>query len=203
MEYITDELIVCNIGFPSKELYHIKDRLENFYMLGSMGLCSSIGLGLALSLDKRVIAIDGDGSVLMNLGSISTIGHTRPDNFILYIIDNSAYGSTGNQKTQTETTSLKDIAKACGIDAIEVSQEEELRRVIKESLDGNRTKVIVVKVEPYNEKVENIPLHPMYIKFRFMESIKSCKNNIKNENENNKNYDSKNNKNIKNKIIII
>ncbi|MBW9221375.1 sulfopyruvate decarboxylase subunit beta [Methanothermococcus sp. SCGC AD-155-M21] len=203
MEYITDELIVCNIGFPSRELYHIKDRAENFYMLGSMGLCSSIGLGLALSLDNKVIAIDGDGSVLMNLGSLSTMGHTQPDNFILYIIDNSAYGSTGNQKTQTETTSLKDIAKACGIDAIEVSQEEELRRVIKESLDGNRTKVIVVKVEPYNEKVENIPLHTMYIKFRFMESIKPCENNIKNKNENNKDYYNKNNKNIKNKIIII
>ena len=176
MEYITDELIVCNIGFPSKELYHIKDRSENFYMLGSMGLCSSIGLGLALSINKKVITIDGDGSVLMNLGTLSTIGYTQPDNFILYIIDNSSYGSTGNQKTQTETTSLKDIARACGIDTIEISKEEELRMTIKESLNSNGTKVIVVKVEPYNEKVKNIPLHPMHIKFRFMESIRQYNN---------------------------
>jgi len=172
MEYIKDEIIVCNIGFPSKELYHIKDRPKNFYMLGSMGLCSSIGLGLALSLNKKVIAIEGDGSLLMNLGSLSTIGYTQPDNFILYLIDNSAYGSTGNQKTHTVNTNLCGIARACGIDAVEVSQEENLRKVIEEALNGNKTKVIVVKVEPYNEKVGNIPLHPMYIKFRFMESIK-------------------------------
>lgn len=172
MEYIKDEIVVCNIGFPSKELYHIKDRPENFYMLGSMGLCSSIGLGLALSLNKKVIAIEGDGSLLMNLGTLSTIGYTQPDNFILYVIDNSVYGSTGNQRTHTESTSLCGIARACGIDAVEVSQEDDLRRVIEESLNDSKSKVIVVKAEPYNEKVENIPLHPMYIKFRFMESIK-------------------------------
>ena len=172
MEYVTDEIVVCNIGYPSRELYYIKDRPENFYMLGSMGLCSSIGLGLALSLNRKVISIEGDGSILMNLGTLSTIGYTKPDNFILYIIDNSVYGSTGNQRTHTENTNLCEIARACGIDAVEVSQEDDLRRVIKEALDENKTKVIVVKVEPYNENVGNIPLHPMYIKFRFMESIK-------------------------------
>ena len=172
MEYVRDEIVVCNIGIPSKELYHIKDRPENFYMLGSMGLCSSIGLGLALSLNKKVIAIEGDGSLLMNLGALSTIGYTQPDNFILYVVDNSVYGSTGNQKTHTESTGLCGIARACGIDAVEVSQEDDLRREIEKALNNNKTKAIVVKVEPYNEKVENIPLHPMYIKFRFMESIK-------------------------------
>jgi len=177
MEYVRDEIVVCNLGFPSRELYYIKDRPENFYMLGSMGLCSSIGLGLALSLDKKVIVIEGDGSLLMNLGTLSTVGYTRPDNLILYIIDNSVYGSTGNQKTHTESTDLCGIAKACGIDAVEVSQEENLRRVIEETLNDNKTKVIVVKVEPYNEKVGNIPLHPMYIKFRFMESIEVYRKN--------------------------
>jgi len=172
MEYVRDEIVVCNIGIPSKELYRIKDRPENFYMLGSMGLCSSIGLGLALSLNKKVIAIEGDGSLLMNLGALSTIGYTQPDNFVLYVIDNSVYGSTGNQRTHTESTNLCGIARACGIDAVEVSQEDEVRRAIEDALNDSKTKVIVVKVEPYNEKVENIPLHPMYIKFRFMESIK-------------------------------
>ncbi|HIQ32687.1 MAG TPA: sulfopyruvate decarboxylase subunit beta [Methanothermococcus okinawensis] len=172
MEYVRDEVVVCNLGFPSKELYHIRDRPENFYMLGSMGLCSSIALGLALSLDKKVIAIEGDGSLLMNLGTLSTIGYTQPDNLLLYIVDNSAYGSTGNQRTHTERISLCKIARACGIEAIEVSQEGDLRRVIEEALKDNKTRAIVVKVEPHNENVEDIPLHPMYIKFRFMESIK-------------------------------
>ena len=68
MRDIEDELIVCNIGFPSRELYDIKDRNENFYMIGSMGLASSIGLGLALARpDKDIVVIDGDGSLLMNM----------------------------------------------------------------------------------------------------------------------------------------
>ncbi|MBS7288417.1 MAG: sulfopyruvate decarboxylase subunit beta, partial [Candidatus Freyarchaeota archaeon] len=69
VEELDGELVVCNIGYPSRELYSVRDRDENFYMLGSMGLASSIGLGLALSTRKRVVVFDGDGSLLMNLGS--------------------------------------------------------------------------------------------------------------------------------------
>ena len=65
MENIEDEVIVCNIGFPSKELYDIQDRVRNFYMIGSMGLASSIGLGLAISkADEKIVVIDGDGFLL-------------------------------------------------------------------------------------------------------------------------------------------
>ena len=69
-ETIHDELVICNIGLPSQELYKINDRPNYFYMLGSMGLASSIGLGLSLTVDKNVISIDGDGSVLTNLGTL-------------------------------------------------------------------------------------------------------------------------------------
>ena len=68
-ETIQDELVICNIGLPSQELYKINDRPNYFYMLGSMGLASSIGLGLSLTVDKNVISIDGDGSVLMNMNT--------------------------------------------------------------------------------------------------------------------------------------
>ena len=74
MSYVDEELVICNIGFPSRELYEINDRSRNFYMIGSMGLASSIGLGLALSKPhEKVIVIDGDGSLLMNMGSLVTI----------------------------------------------------------------------------------------------------------------------------------
>jgi sulfopyruvate decarboxylase subunit beta len=83
------ELIVCNLGIPSKELYHLKDCDRNFYMMGSMGLASSISLGLAISNpNKEVWCIDGDGSLLMNLGSLSTIANVNPDNLTLIVIDN-------------------------------------------------------------------------------------------------------------------
>jgi sulfopyruvate decarboxylase subunit beta len=75
------ELVICNIGFPSRELYDIRDRDENFYMIGSMGLASSIGFGLALARpDKKVVVIDGDGSLLMNMGSLVTVFSNSPKN---------------------------------------------------------------------------------------------------------------------------
>ena len=75
-------LLISNIGYPSRELYSVCDRPENFYMLGSMGMASSIGLGLALARpERRVIVLDGDGSVLMNLGTLATIACTAPRTF--------------------------------------------------------------------------------------------------------------------------
>ena len=97
-----DALLISNIGFPSRELFSVKDRPENFYMLGSMGLASSIGLGLALARpERKVMVLDGDGSVLMNLGTLATIAHYAPENYLLVILDNCCYGSTGSQPTCT------------------------------------------------------------------------------------------------------
>ena len=85
---LKDNLVICNIGLPSQELYKINDQPNFFYMLGSMGLSSSIGLGLSLSQNKNVISIDGDGSVLMNMNTLATIGNRAPSNYTLLIIDN-------------------------------------------------------------------------------------------------------------------
>ena len=116
---IRDELVVCNIGAPSQELCALDDRATNFYMLGTMGLASSIGFGLAVAQDKPVISIDGDGSVLTNLATLATIANNPRDNFILLIIDNGSYGSTGDQPTYTgRLTSLAAVARACGCENV-------------------------------------------------------------------------------------
>jgi len=85
---LNPHLVVCNIGLPSQELHMIDDNERNFYMLGTMGLSSSIGFGLALAQDKPVISIDGDGSVLTNLGTLPTIANNATGNYTLLIIDN-------------------------------------------------------------------------------------------------------------------
>ena len=104
---LNNKLVICNIGLPSQELYQINDKPNYFYMFGSMGLASSIGLGLALSQKKDVVSIDGDGSVLMNMNTLSTLGNRAPNNYTLLIVDNGSYGSTGDQKTFTsERTSV-------------------------------------------------------------------------------------------------
>ena len=112
---ISNHFVVCNIGLPSQELHMLDDQPTNFYMLGTMGLSSSIGLGLALAQKQKVIAIDGDGSVLTNLGTLPTIANNVADNFVLLIIDNGSYGSTGDQPTYAgQKTSLTAVAIAGG-----------------------------------------------------------------------------------------
>ena len=163
-ETLQNNLVVCNIGLPSQELYKINDRPNYFYMLGSMGLSSSIGLGLSLTIDKNVISIDGDGSVLMNMNTLATIGNRAPSNYTLLIIDNGSYGSTGDQKTFTnEKTSLKDVAIGAGCEkVIECSGEETLENLNKALSDNNHSYVIISNP---------IPLNPITIRDRFRKSI--------------------------------
>ncbi len=170
---VDQALIVCNIGFPSQELYAIQDSPKNFYMLGSMGLSSSIGLGLAQTLAKKeapqtVISIDGDGSVLMNLGTLSTIGNYAPSNYILLLVDNGAYGSTGDQPTHTSgKTDLAAIARAGGTAQVHVSHEAETVEVMKQCLSNAGPHVIVAKVSPGSPKLQPVPFDPGYIRDRF------------------------------------
>lgn len=163
-----DALIVCNLGYPSRELFAMNDRPENFYMLGSMGMASSIGLGLAISNKKRKVwALDGDGSVLMNLGSLSTIACHAPDNYLLIVLDNGVYGSTGSQPTPIcARTNVAKLSRAAGIgDVREVDDEKGLRSELRKMNGG----VLVVKVEPGNADVAIIDLSPEQIKRRFMD----------------------------------
>lgn len=162
-----DALLVGNIGYPSRELYAVGDRPSNFYMLGSMGLASSIGLGLALAQpDRRVIAIDGDGSVLMNLGSLATIADQRPKNYLLVILDNGCYGSTGCQPTCTcRRADLARIAEGAGNEVRIAGTEEELRKGLAER------GVLVVKVEMGNAAVPVIDLSPEEIIGRFTKKV--------------------------------
>ena len=169
---ISDELVVTNIGLPSQEMHLLDDQPTNFYMLGTMGLASSIGLGLAMAQPKKVIAIDGDGSVLMNLGTLPTIANNQVPNFILLIIDNGSYGSTGDQTTYAGMrTSLAEVAKACGCDHVVECAAEDTAAAVGAALGAEQTTVIVSKCESGNIKVPVIELDPVMIKERFMASV--------------------------------
>ncbi|MCR8826176.1 sulfopyruvate decarboxylase subunit beta [Pseudosulfitobacter koreensis] len=171
---IRDHLVVCNIGLPSQELHMIDDQPTNFYMLGTMGLASSIGLGLALAQDKQVIAIDGDGSVLTNLGTLPTIANNVADNFILLIIDNGSYGSTGDQPTYAgKKTSLAAVARACGCDTVIEVAAEDTAQALTDALASRRMTVIVAKCASGNIKVPVITKDPVVIRDRFMTAIRS------------------------------
>ena len=168
MRCIDDELIVCNIGFPSRELYDIEDRERNFYMIGSMGLASSIGLGLALAKpDEDVVVIDGDGSLLMNMGSLVTVFTKKKKNLTWIVIDNGAYGSTGNQDTYAQVLDLVDVARGVGFENSYRFEEVDLKEIIK----SDEASFIVYETGPGNSKAPIIDLDPVEIRDRFMDAI--------------------------------
>lgn len=109
------DLALFTTGMISREAFDIRDRPENFYMIGSMGLLNALGLGLALQAPARTIwVIEGDGSTLMSLGTLPLIAACRPHNLIHVVLDNEAYESTGGQPTISSTVDLAAVAQAAG-----------------------------------------------------------------------------------------
>ena len=171
---LRDKLVVCNIGLPSQEMHLIDDQPTNFYMLGTMGLSSSIGLGVALAQDKTVISIDGDGSVLTNFGTLPTIANNVTNNYVLLIIDNGSYGSTGDQPTYAgQKTSLTAVARACGCESVIECKAEDTGKVLQAAIDSKKMTIIVAKCESGNIKVPVITKDPVVIRERFMQAVKS------------------------------
>jgi sulfopyruvate decarboxylase subunit beta len=164
-------LILCNLGLPSRELYSLGDKPSYFYMLGSMGMASSIGLGLALAQKKRVYAIDGDGSLLMNLGSLATIGRYGPPNYCLIVIDNKCYSSTGNQPTYTaNNTDLAAVAVAAGISQVKAVNN---LKDFRECLDSHQDELltIIAQTDATSADVGQVPLLPQFIAKRFRREV--------------------------------
>jgi thiamine pyrophosphate-dependent acetolactate synthase large subunit-like protein len=175
VELAGDAAIVASLGHPAYDLFAAGDRPQNFYTWGSMGLASSIGLGLALARPElRVIVLDGDGSLLMNLGSLATIGLLRPANLIVIVMDNEEYATTGGQPTPTaHGADLEGAARAMGIAAATtVRSEGELRSVVGWGQETPDPHFIVVKVKE-SAPTAKPPLDCVFIKQRFMSAIRS------------------------------
>lgn len=171
---ITDQpVIVCN-GFPSREAYKIRDRAQNFYMIGSMGAAAGIGLGVALERPHgKVIVFDGDGNVLMSLGTLATIGALKPKNFIHVVFDNEVYGSTGNQPTYSRVVGLDKVAKAVGYVNVErVRERDDILYEFKAMLNQDGPSMLLIKVNEQIEDVDRVPLDPDAITARFKSAIR-------------------------------
>src|SRR6266511_1225711 len=175
LQYLrTDDVALFTTGMISREAFNIRDRPGNFYMIGSMGLLSSLGLGLALRSPARTIwVIEGDGSALMSLGTFPLIAACRPRNFIHVVLDNEAYESTGGQPTISATTDLAALARAAGYALVRDGRDADaLERALQEAITGNALTFILAK-EPgrADEELGRVSLKPEELKQRFIQMI--------------------------------
>jgi sulfopyruvate decarboxylase beta subunit len=171
--YLDGKVVVSNLGWPSKELYAIKHQPSNFYMLGSMGMATPIGLGIALASSKEIVVIDGDGSLLMNPGTLATAASAAPRNLTIIAIDNGAYGSTGNQPTLAAScVDLEAVAHGFGFrNTVKVATEEQIVEVMKKPREG--LCFIHVLAIPGNKDIPNIPIHHLEIKKQVQEFLRT------------------------------
>ena len=165
--------IIASLGHPTYDLFAAADRPRNFYTWGSMGLASSIGLGLALARpDVRIFVLDGDGSLLMNLGSLATIGLLQPCNLVLIVMDNELYATTGGQPTPTAFgADIAAAARAMRVDrAVTVRTTEELVDAL--TIATSEPIVVVAKVQE-SAPAAKPPNDCVQLKDRFMAALAS------------------------------
>ena len=109
-----EDIVVAADGAIARETFRAADRPRTFYMLGSMGQVASIALGLAMTRLERVVALDGDGNVLMGFGGVALVGGVKPPNFYHLVLDNGSYATTGGQPALSRQVDLAAVAAAAG-----------------------------------------------------------------------------------------
>lgn len=171
VKLLNDDIkIISTTGMISRELFKVADSPRNFYLMGAMGSAAGVGLGYALNQkSKRTVIMDGDGAVLMRMGTLATIGRFAPPNLIHIVFDNECYASTGGQESSTITTDLAKVALACGYKkAFVISEPKDLEDQVKAAHQEEGPSLIVVKVLPRNlASIGRVSWTPEEIKNRF------------------------------------
>jgi thiamine pyrophosphate-dependent acetolactate synthase large subunit-like protein len=168
-----DEAVIGGIGNSNFDLFAAGHRPQNFYMLGSMGLTCPIALGVALGQPERgVIALEGDGSILMGLGCLATIANLKPRNLTMIIWDNGLYQITGKQRAATAGPSdIVAIARGAGItNSSWVRDEQHFERSLDRRFNDGGPVLLAVKIDDHPGKGQT-PRDPALIRSRFMKGL--------------------------------
>lgn len=164
-----DDIVVSNIGVPSKEVYASRDRPLNLYMLGSYTQATPIGLGMSLVTDRKVVVIDGDGS-LLGSSVFPVLSSVRPHSLTVVCLDNGTFGSTGNQVNQAYgCVDLARVASAFGLPDVRRAHTSGMIRSAMEGGDGLR--FVHVPIKAFNSDSPNIPLTAAQIRDRFTSAL--------------------------------
>lgn len=175
---LEDRIVVTIMGAVAAELYSLGHRANFFYLEHAMGLASSMGLGIALSMpEQQVIVLDGDGSLLMNLGTLTTMARYKPGNLLHIVFDNESLLSVGGFPTATSSgTNLAAIASASGIPSVkEANTIPVFQASVSDALKGNTLTTIVSKVEAISPKSFHMNLALLENRFQFYRSLQAMR----------------------------
>ena len=168
-----DEAVIGGIGNTNFDLWASGQRPQNFYMLGSMGLAIPIALGVAIAQPRRhVVALEGDGSLLMQLGCLATVAERAPKNLTMIVWDNGIYQITGSQPTPgAAAADLVAIARGAGIaNSAWAADENDFDRLVASALQGGAPSLIVVRIDG-KPAVGATDRDPVQIRERFMRGL--------------------------------
>ena len=172
---IETDILLGTTGFSGRELYQTTEHKGKFYMMGSMGCLPSIGLGIAIeNPKKKVFVIDGDGALLMKLGTLSTIGYYSPNNLIHICFDNKEYESTGGQPTTSSKTDFTQIARNCGYNQVYSIHEPEEFKTLLKGLGKQKAPVFIhIQISPKSIKGLSRPHEsPEEMRDKFIKTLK-------------------------------
>ena len=162
--------IISSTGYNSRELMYLREKFKiknssNFYMVGGMGHTASVALGYSLSNKKQTICLDGDGSLLMHLGSIKTAGSFANKNFKYILLNNNSHDSVGGQNTYSNDINFEKLSKSLGFEKFySIKNNIDLKKNIRKFLKENKLSFLEVKVS--NSKIKNLPRPTDLIKIK-------------------------------------
>lgn len=166
-----DAAIVSNLGVASYVLAGVEDRARNFYLWGSMGVTTPVGLGLAIATDDQVTVLDGDGSMLMSLGALATVADRDPSNLVVVIFDNGQYATTGGQPSFSGSVDFDGVADSLQLYTVEASTNDRFRDAYSSAVEYDGAAVVVCRVEPVDPDARP-PFDFTHIKCRFRTAMK-------------------------------
>jgi len=179
-------LIVATTGITSRELYEYREKNKqthsnDFLVVGGMGHVNQIALGIAIKTpNRRIICLDGDGSIIMHMGSLTTIAAMKQKNFLHIVLNNGAHDSVGGQDTTAKNLNLSDFAEASGYkNFFSVSKEKDIKKTLRNIAKFNGPNFLEIKINKGWNKSLGRPLtSPEENKSNFMLNLAGKKNNL-------------------------
>lgn len=167
-----DAAVVANLGTSAFILAAVEDRDLNFYMKGAMGLTTPTALGLALSVDREVVALEGDGSLLMSLGALATVGENDPANLTVVVMNNERFTTTGGQRSLAPTVDFSAAAEACGVTASHAATPDEFDSAYRRAVESDGASVVVCDVtSTVPDEYPSIDYPHSFLKRRFRRAV--------------------------------